>query len=70
MGFLVKSTQAKVAELYKSACLQSAIIFRLDNKLIAEVDILSNILSTTTTHVSSISIALNLLVHSIFNKQK
>lgn len=66
----VKSTQAKAAELYKSARLQSTMVFGLDDKPIAGVNAPSITSLAIATHASSISITLNPLVRSIANKQK
>ena len=64
----VKSQQAKTAELFESAYMQSAMVFGLDNELIPGVDALSNLL--TATPRSSSSIALNPLACATANKQK
>lgn len=66
----VKSTQAKAAKLYKSARLQSAMVFGLDDEPIAGVDTPSNTSSATATRASSTSIALNPLARSTVNKRK
>lgn len=63
----LKSTQAKAVELYKFACLQSAMVFGLDNELIVGVDTLSNTPSVTTIRASLISITLNPLICSTCN---
>ncbi len=66
----VKFSQAKAVELFKSACLQSSMVFGLDNKPILGVDASSNTLLAVAIRVFSTSIALNPLVCLSANKQK
>lgn len=66
----VKSSQAKSAELFESVCLQSAMVFKLDEKPIPGIDAPSKFLSVTATRTPSASIALNPLARSTAHKQK
>lgn len=62
--------QAKAVELFELACLQSAIVFGLDDEPIPRVDAPSNAPSAAGTRTSSASIVLNLLARLTANKQK
>ncbi|MCJ1348862.1 hypothetical protein MMC31_007095, partial [Peltigera leucophlebia] len=64
----VKSQQAKAAELFESACVQSAMVFGLDDEPIPGVDAPSN--SSIAAPRLSSSIALNLLARATANKRK
>lgn len=66
----VKSSQAKAAELFESARLQSAMVFGLDDEPIPGVDAPSNASSATAARTSSTSIALNPLARSTAHKRK
>lgn len=70
LEFQVKFSQAKAIELFESACLQSAMVFGLDDESISRVEALSNTPSATEIYAFSVSIALNPLACSTANKQK
>lgn len=68
LGTQVKSQQAKAAELFESARVQSAMVFGLDDEPIPGVDAPSN--SSIAAPRFSSSIALNLRARATANKRK
>lgn len=64
----VKSQQAKAAELFESACVQSAMVFGFDDEHITGVDAPSN--SSIAAPRFSSSIALNPLARATAKKRK
>ena len=66
----VKFLQAKAVKLFESACLQSVMVYGLDDKPIPGVDTPSNAPSAMETHTSLVFIALNPLACLTANKRK
>lgn len=66
----IKSSQAKVAELFESVHLQSTIVFGLNDELIPGVDSPSNTSSAAGICASLAFISLNPLARLTANKEK